>query len=86
MIKLDPEEEADEDDEDKPLNKLNPKQVAMQSSGINQNANFNYQQVTNASNVSDGTLNNIHINNVQINLTRVDLPPEYQNFVSSFQY
>lgn len=73
MIKLDPEEEADDDDEDKPLNKLNQvqKQVVMHPSGnIQSGVNSNTQAV-----------NNVHMNNVQINLTRVNLPSEFQNFV-----
>lgn len=73
MIKLDPDEEA-EDDEDKPLGKTPVKQV------ISPN-----QLPPNTSNMltNDATVNNVHLNNVQINLTRVNLPPDLQNFVSS---
>lgn len=74
MIKLDPEEEADDDDEDKPLNKLNQiqKQVVMHPSG----------NVQSGGNSNTQTVNNVHMNNVQINLTRVNLPSEFQNYVS----
>lgn len=73
MIKLDPDEEADDDDEEKPKSALQ-KQVTMPSMP-NQVANSSYMP-------TDGTVNNIHMNNVQINVTRINLPPEYQNFVS----
>lgn len=74
MIKLDPEEEVDDDDEDKTLNKPNQmqKQVVIHPSG-------NVQQSGGNSNTQ--TINNVHMNNVQINLTRVNLPSEFQNYV-----
>jgi hypothetical protein len=66
MIRLDPDEEADEDEEGRPKPQ---KQILVPTQ----------QQPTEMSN--DATVNN-HLNNVQINLTRVSLPPEYQNYVS----
>lgn len=71
MIKLDPDEEAGSDDEDRP--KPIQKQVTMPSTP-NQVGNSSYLP-------TDTAVNNVHMNNVQINLTRINLPPEYQNFV-----
>lgn len=73
MIKLDPDEEAGSDDEERPKPPAQ-KQVFMPSTP-NQVGNSSYVP-------TDATVNNIHMNNVQINLTRINLPPEYQNFVS----
>lgn len=73
MIRLDPDEEADEDEEGRPKPVIQ-KQVTMPSTP-NQVGNSSYPQIV------DATVNNIHMNNVQINLTRINLPPEYQNFV-----
>jgi hypothetical protein len=73
MIKLDPDEEAGSDDEDKPKSQ-SQKQVIMPSTP-NQVGNSSYPP-------TDAAVNNVHTNNVQINLTRINLPPEYQNFVS----
>lgn len=72
MIKLDPDEEADDDDEEKPKSQ---KQILMPPTP-NQVGNSSFLPII------DGAVNNVHMNNVQINLTRINLPPEYQNFVS----
>mgnify|MGYP003507315081 FL=1 len=76
MIKLDPEDEADDDEEEKPLIKLNQKQVVMHPSG----------NVQGGGNSNTQTVNNVHMNNVQINLTRVNLPSEFQNYVSQWHH
>lgn len=71
MIKLDPDEEAGSDDEDRPK----PQKQAIMPSTPNQVGNSSHLP-------TDTTVNNVHMNNVQINVTRLNLPPEYQNFVS----
>lgn len=71
MIKLDPEDEQDEDDQ--PLSKT-PNKVQMPPPNTSQ-----------AMTTNDITLNHQHVNNVQINLSRVNLPAAVaspQNFVS----
>lgn len=76
MIKLDPDEEDDMDDDTKPLKN----QSLLNSSPVlnTSNSNGNTSVTLNDSAV----MNNVHLNNVQINLTRVNLPPEFQSFVS----
>ena len=70
MIKLDPDEEADDDDQ--PVK--TPQKVAM--------PNTSHAMINN----DVGTNHNTHMNNVQINLSRVNIPPDVlehsQNFVS----
>lgn len=70
MIKLDPEEEVDDDDQ--PLMKT-PQKIQMPPP--------NTSQATINDNV---TMNHLHMNNVQINLPRNNLPAvaSPQNFVS----
>lgn len=73
MIKLDPEEEGD--DEDQPSNKT-PQKTQMQPPNTS-NAMSN-----------DVTMNHQHTNNVQINMSRVSLPmamEAQQNFVSCWR-
>lgn len=79
MIKLDPDEEDDEDDDNRPFGKQPVmKNQSITSNDVSVNANGNSSTLLNDSTI----VNNVHLNNVQINLTRVSLPPEYQNFVS----
>lgn len=70
MIKLDPEEEVDDDDQ--PVK--TPQKVPMPNTS---------QAMSN-----DVTMNHTHVNNVQINLMRVNHPPAVveptQNFVRTF--
>ena len=73
MIKLDPEEEAEDDDDEK----VRPVQKQIISpSAPNQIGNSSFLPS------NDTVVNNIHMNNVQINVTRLNLPSEYQNYVS----
>jgi hypothetical protein len=74
MIKLDPDEEDEEDDDGKPIVKP-MKNQSVTSENLNANGNSSTL-------MTEPVVNNVHMNNVQINLTRVNLPPEYQNFVS----
>lgn len=70
MIKLDPEEEADEDDQ--PLMKT-PQKSQMPPPNTSQAMS------------NDVTMNHVHANNVQVNLARVNFPADVepqQNFVS----
>lgn len=70
MIKLDPEEEGD--DEDQPSNKTPQKTQMLPPNTSNAMSN-------------DVTMNHQHTNNVQINMSRVNLPiamEAQQNFVS----
>lgn len=71
MIKLDPEDEGEEDDQ--PLLKT-PQKIQMPPANTSQAA------------ANDVTMDHVHTNNVQINLTRVNFPTSVeppQNFVSS---
>lgn len=71
MIRLDPEEEVD--DEDQPLTKTPQKQIMGPPNTSNAMANDVVM------------MNHQHVNNVQINLSRVNLPvalEAQQNFVS----
>lgn len=69
MIKLDPEDEPDEDDQ--PLSKT-PQKLQMPPPNTSQAM------------ANDVTMNHQHMNNVQINLNRVTIPTiaPQQNFVS----
>lgn len=69
MIKLDPEEEAD--DEDSVLK--TPQKTQMPTPNTSQAAS------------GDVTMNHMHMNNVQVNMARVNIPTAMdtsQNFVS----
>jgi hypothetical protein len=77
MIKLDPEDEVEDDDDE---NKVKQSAVASQKQSTIQSGNSTYVAVD-----EDMLMNNVVMNNVQINLTRVNLPPEYQSYVSIAQ-
>lgn len=71
MIKLDPEEEADEDD----AALKTPQKTQMPIPNTSQAA------------TGDVTMNHMHTNNVQVNIARVNIPAAMdtsQNFVSYF--
>lgn len=75
MIRLDPDEEVDEDD----VQPGNP-------SPLKNAAKINNQQLPNTSQAifNEVDVNHVHLNNVQVNLTKVALPPDVdmENYVS----
>jgi hypothetical protein len=73
MIKLDPDDDDEEQDEDVKWNSKSVSTPTKQMSTISPNTSFE---------LNDGVVNNVHLNNFQINLTKVALPPSLQNFVS----
>lgn len=77
MIRLDPDEEADEDD----VQPGNATATPQKNS-----AKFNNQPLPNTSQAiyNEVDVNHVHLNNVQVNLTKVALPPDVdiENYVS----
>lgn len=77
MIRLDPDEEADEDDVPPGNATATPQKNS---------AKFNNQPLPNTSQAiyNEVDVNHVHLNNVQVNLTKVALPPDVdiENYVS----
>lgn len=77
MIRLDPDEEADEDD-------VQPGNAA--ATPQKNSTKFNNQPLPNTSQAiyNEVDVNHVHLNNVQVNLTKVALPPDVdiENYVS----
>lgn len=74
MIRLDPDEEIDEDEQ-----QANPGAVKTTQKNNNQQLPNTSQAIFNEVDV-----NHVHLNNVQVNLTKVSLPPDVEmvNYVS----